>query len=69
MERVEHLGERVVFAHIAGEDLRAADESAAVLEFVSAVLANRSNEDDLPIEHAGGDQPSERCVSPNRAMQ
>ena len=30
VERIEHLGERVVFAHVAGEDLRAAHESAGV---------------------------------------
>ena len=30
VERIEHLGKRVVFAHVAGEDLGAADESAGV---------------------------------------
>ena len=30
VERIEHLGEGVVFAHVAGEDLRAAHEAAGV---------------------------------------
>ena len=30
VERVEHLGQRVMFAHVAGEDLRAAHEAAGI---------------------------------------
>ena len=30
VERIEHLGQRVMFAHVAGEDLRATHEAAGV---------------------------------------
>ena len=30
VERIEHLGQRVMFAHVAGEDLRATHEAAGI---------------------------------------
>ena len=30
VERIEHLGQRVMFAHVAGEDLRAVHEAAGI---------------------------------------